>query len=553
MRKWAKVGFRFIILLLAFSERTHSASKINFSEPVGLVGKEYSGIAPTEWQLRRKDFTLDYAEFSNGLPISSGFGQSCLAYHSRSAKQFMTCADLTVVNIADSHPLMQVFIRANRGRLVYAPVPASALCLATQGRTSSATGPISAGATSPAISVQLLDRASQRGMTVTSTSGAIAGAPTAPLVGKACATSEHVGNDSGSPASGTEFNADVVAPSIRFPASEARLNDTSTLVSGHSVPGAAVHIKEGAITRGTGSAESTGLFQISVDLTSGPHTLTAVAEVSGGNLSRPSAPTTFTNILPSPITPLAGVNGRIQIDAIRDFPRLVIPSLGHVNTVRIEGALFGGNNGDKNIGDRCNNGDRPCPSGEVHLRREITQATTGLVVASSEVLAQVAPATGFVQPSTNFSVSSGWDGQMAVGGFASAGPYVSKLTVWVSDRPIGIPASGTLPPLLPPCGPAMHPVNGPCTFDKIVLLTTFGVLEHVPPLLPPTGGSSLPKFVDCAGASPVDSLTCSLVQQCASGSGGGICVPRTTSICSGATCGYVPDGCGGVVNCGSCP
>ncbi len=308
------------------------------------------------------------------------------------------------------------------------------------------------------------------------------------------------------------------------------------LLAGTAEAGTTISIREGATLVTTAIAEVDGTFIVSLLFGPGPHAVTAQARDAAGNVSAASPPRSFTVNIPSPAMPLVSVGGDFQLTAVRDAPDPFLPVQGEVNTVTIDGTVL------KAPGAQGNH------VWQAAVRRQIVQKSTGAVVATVDAAAPIV--VGPSNQSMLFALSNGWNGQLAPGSLAPPGAYESRLTVWIVRDPLGpIPPVGT-PPTPGGCGPAAQPVSGPCKFDKLELLNTFGILSRPPPNPPPFNCGSLVEACDgqdnnCNGQID-EGIACDVgaTQTCP-------CVPRG---CNGATCGTLPDGCGGTVTCGgACP
>jgi hypothetical protein len=214
--------------------------------------------------------------------------------------------------------------------------------------------------------------------------------------------------------------------------------------------------------------------------------------------------------------------------------------VGEVHTVRIDGEVLhihGGHHGHR--------------AWQANVRRTVVSAATGAVVATFDTTAPVFQSPG--RRNLIFSLTSSWDGRTALGALAAPGSYQSNLTVWLIQDPLTPPTPTPIPG--GNCGPAAQPVRGPCRFDSLPLLNVFTLLDPPTLLTPPrtTTCSDIPEVCDgvdnnCNGQID-EGIACDVIhlQQCAPSG----CLALG---CGGATCGTIPDGCGGLVVCGgTCP
>lgn len=509
---------------------------------------------------QRQVFGLAAAELSDTRADAGTFGHGNFWGRACPGSLFVAGADSNLPSMIDSHPFGLASAWTNGGTPgCGVGLTAPTLTFPTDGAFVSTATPTFTGTATAGATVELLEGPSVKGSAVASVMGDFAFTANAPFAeGLHSVTLRAVLGPSTSPAtSAISFTIDTVAPAaptITFPSGGATLNDTSTLIAGTAEAGAVAHVTEGVVVLGSGTVEGTGVFQVAVPLAPGSHTLTAIAEDLAGNRSPPSAGLTLGNTLPSPSAPMIGVNGLLQLSSVRDYPDPFVPSLGQVNTVQVEGALHSANNGQGSgsVTTGCSNGSAGnCQAPDIRVRREVIQAATGITVATSEVSAQWTLTSSSGNASRIYSATSPYDGLNNTGTFAAPGPYISKLTVWYSDKPLPPAPPGPPPPVPPDCGPAAKPNGGPCTRDKIELLTTFGLLDRYPVPLPIPG--RVPSVeTECDGKDnngngQIDEGIACDVGLCSPGG----CVPRG---CGTIVCGSIPDGCGGVRLCGgSCP
>ena len=330
-----------------------------------------------------------------------------------------------------------------------------------------------------------------------------------------------------------------VAPTLTAPRQGAVLNDSSAAVSGSAEPGSTVGVLEGTASLGSTTALPDGSFLLSVSVGSGAHSVRAVATDAAGNASVASAARSFTVSTASVASPLVSAGGTFRIVSVQDAPDPFTPAVGEVHTVRLDGEVL----------------QAPGAPGnhiwQANVRRSVVFAATGAVVATFDTTAPVFQSPG--RQDLIFSLASGWDGRTALGGLAPAGAYESNLTVWIIRDPLSPPTPTPIPGGI--CGPAAQPVSGPCKVDTIHLLNVNTLLEP-PTLLPPiltTACRDIREVCDgldnnCNGQID-EGIACDVIhlQQCAPSG----CLPVG---CNGATCGTIPDGCGGLVVCGgTCP
>ncbi|MFN2613781.1 MAG: Ig-like domain-containing protein, partial [Actinomycetota bacterium] len=97
------------------------------------------------------------------------------------------------------------------------------------------------------------------------------------------------------------FTVTSVRPTIATPAANSFLSTTSPPVGGTAEPGATIDISEAGTPLATLSADGTGAWSVPIDLSEGPHTLTATATI-GGFTSLP-ATRSFTLDVTAPLAP----------------------------------------------------------------------------------------------------------------------------------------------------------------------------------------------------------------------------------------------------------
>lgn len=321
------------------------------------------------------------------------------------------------------------------------------------------------------------------------------------------------------------------SPTILFPTSGAVLQDQTVAISGAAEPLSAVELRDGAAPLLAVAAAADGGFRATLQLAVGGHALSAVAVDQAGNASPSSAIASITVSGVNSTTPLVGSRGIIRVTGVSDAPDPFVPREGEVSTLTAAVEVAAGNG-------RTN----ASPGSVLLMTREVVSASGSPVrTVTREASVDFAKKKQGLIP---MAIETGWDGLTASGAPALEGSYTSitSLTLLGPTRPTGSLPQG--------CG-ALGAVGTRCIDDLVTQFRTVHTLRELrfnpPPL--PTNCSHIVEQCNgqddnCNGQID-EGIACAIPQQCP-------CQP--SQACAEEDCGRrIPDGCGGVLDCGACP